>query len=118
MKQTLIFCLFFIGCMHIGNAQELLTSNNAENAISEPFTYIVKPGDTKYSLAKRFGIDITALENQNPQIVPMLKVDEVLQIHTNKDRTELQEIETYVVKSGDTKFGLSKRFHVSIEQLE
>ena len=118
MKQTLIFCLFFIGCLHIGNAQELLTSNNAENAISEPFTYIVKPGDTKYSLAKRFGIDITALENQNPQIVPMLKVDEVLQIHTNKDRTELQEIETYVVKSGDTKFGLSKRFHVSIEQLE
>lgn len=86
---------------------------------SQPLKYTVQPGDTKYSLAKRFEMTITELESLNPQIVPMLKVGEVLQIGGSVEEiNDVQEDMTYVVKSGDTKYGLSKKFGISIDQLE
>ena len=113
MKQIIVYVLFFFVCSHLGNAQETTALTG-----DETIEYTVKTGDTKYSLANRFGIEIAELEHLNPQIVPMLKVGEVLQIHADKPRTESQDVKTYVVKSGDTKYGLSKKLSVSIKQLE
>lgn len=36
---------------------------------SETFFYVVKPKETKYSIAKQFGISVAQLESQNPEIV-------------------------------------------------
>ncbi len=81
--------------------------------------YTVKTGDTKYSLARKFGISIADLESQNPHTVPMLKVGEVLRIGGNRgENFTAQNSTSYIVKSGDTKFGLSKKFGISIDQLE
>lgn len=86
---------------------------------SSDLKYTVKPGDTKYSLARKFGMSIADLENLNPQIASMLKVGEVLQIGgTVEVANDVQNVTSYVVGSGDTKYGLSKEFGVSIDQLE
>lgn len=94
-------------------------TGNSENLNQGQTKYVVKAGDTKFSLAKRFGMTIADLENQNPHIVPMLKVGEILYIGSNLESANHSENSTgYVVKSGDTKFGLAKKFGISIEQLE
>src|SRR5690554_27313 len=82
-------------------------------------TYIVKSGDTKYSLSHKFHISIAELEAQNPHIVPVLKVGQRLVLEDNFVNSHIdQDVETYTVKSGDTKYSLSKRFGVTITQLE
>lgn len=167
---------------------------------SSSISYTVKKGDTKFSLSKRFGLTITALESQNPDIIDGLSVGDVLEIypstsvttttsntapatpstvatttpstattslHTSKGKRHLVRSgetlyriatnngltvdqlthanskilsrgliagqilwipdpnqphtdgqESYVVKNGDTKFGLSRRFNTSIRELE
>ncbi|NIK93347.1 LysM peptidoglycan-binding domain-containing protein [Mangrovimonas sp. CR14] len=83
-------------------------------------TYKVKSGDTKYSLAKNFGISIDELESQNPQIVPTLIAGQTLTVQTDKaiSSPSKPKSTTYVVKTGDTKFSLAEKFGISIEQLE
>lgn len=50
------------------------------SVVSSSISYTVKTGETKYSIAKRFGLTITVLESQNPQIIEGLKVGDVLEI--------------------------------------
>lgn len=87
---------------------------------SKKTTYKVKSGDTKYSLAKNFGISISELESQNPQIVPTLKAGQTLTILSNEAISSSggSKPTTYVVKTGDTKFGLAEKFGITVEQLE
>ena len=123
MKRIVVYGLFFFVCFQIGNAQETtiksVTNEETADETTQFIRYTVKAGDTKYSLAKRFGIEIITLQNQNPQIVPMLKVGEVLQIDLDGNQSNsFQNNHFYIVKTGDTKFGLSQKFGVSIEQLE
>ena len=82
-------------------------------------TYIVKSGDTKYSLSHKFHISIAELEAQNPHIVPILKVGQRLVLNDNLVALGInQDTEAYTVKSGDTKYSLSKKFGVTIAQME
>lgn len=163
-----------------------LASQNRLAANTSSNSYVVKKGETKFGLSKRFGISISQLEKDNPQIVNGLQAGHVLNISSVSNRissstspvnsnsnnsvstgfhriekgetlwsisqkynttvsilrelnpnitiTEIgvgQEIKIpsskttyqnssadYVVQKGDTKYGLSKRFAMSIAQLE
>lgn len=78
-----------------------IPDKNTINQTSPKGQYVVKRGDTKYSLAKRFNMTIAALEAKNPQITPMLMAGHILDIGTDKDEpieivaevTEKQEAE-------------------------
>ncbi|WP_456314623.1 NlpC/P60 family protein [Pseudomonas shirazensis] len=48
----------------------------------------VAPKETKYAIAKRFGITVTELENQNPFIKGKLPVGYVLKIRTTKEKAD------------------------------
>ena len=76
----------------------------------DKLTYTVKRGDTLYSIAKKFGVsvfDLTTLNGINPN---NLQVGTVLKIPENENiDTKL----TYIVKSGDTLYGISNQFGVS-----
>lgn len=98
--------------------------------------YIVEAGETKYGLAKRFGISIKELENLNPHIVAMLRTGSQIGFpkkesvqKTNLPLTQVVQAskenqdqnlpyESHTVVAGETKSGLSRRFGVSIEELE
>lgn len=115
-------------------ANELVNSNQQ--------TYLVKKGDTKYGISKRFNLSIKDLERANPQIVNMLKygftinipspstVDtqiitldepkqEIIQnIETpiSKETIQQQEYIMYVVKTQETLYGLSKKAGMTIPE--
>lgn len=95
------------------------TSSNTvitENKISN---YIVKRGETKIGLSRRFGVSITMLEQQNPHIVSMLQADHV--INVDKSIKEIKPVakegEHYVVK-GETLWGIARENGISVAQLE
>lgn len=48
----------------------------------------VKPKETKYAIAKEFGISVAELEKQNPAIKKKLKVGYVLTIRTSKEKAD------------------------------
>lgn len=69
-----------------------------------PFTdvevaVVVKPKETKYLIAKKYGITVAELERQNPSIKKKLPVGYVLKIRTSKEKAN-QQTEDLSVESG------------------
>ena len=95
---------------------------------SEYDTYIVKSGDTLYSIGKRFGISVDELIKINNLSNNSLSVGQVLRVLKN-DNDVLegkscygegyvpQQYETYTVKSGDSLYVIAKRYGVSVDDL-
>ena len=111
----------------------LLIPNTSPSTSVKPISnYKVKRGETKYGLAKQFGITISELENNNPHIRNGLQAGHILNISGVNENTQsvvvddssndrqkpLNFSDTYLVQKGDTKYSLSKRFNVSIPELE
>lgn len=99
-----------------------LTNNSKE------IIYTVKRGDTKYGLSKRIGISITSLEQQNPHIKKGLQAGHVLNINS-KNNTSIQPSNevvklnnntntSHLVLKGETLYGISKKYNLSINELK
>ena len=74
--------------------------------------YIVKAGDTLYSIAKKFGISASQLSSINNLTGNTIRVGQILTI-PNQNTNET----TYIVKAGDTLYGISNQFGVSVTEL-
>lgn len=98
----------------------------------------VLPKETKYSIAKKYGITIAELEKRNPEIIPNLtigykliikgtapKVEKMAVVATKKETVKYNPIQVpkeieysnYEVKAKETLYSLSKKFGMSQEQL-
>jgi cell wall-associated NlpC family hydrolase/predicted DNA-binding protein YlxM (UPF0122 family) len=61
-------------------------------------THTVLPKETKYGIAKQYGISVAELENQNPNIAKRLTKGSVLKIHSSKFIESTVPVEEVVVK--------------------
>ncbi|MBU2927126.1 LysM peptidoglycan-binding domain-containing protein [Winogradskyella psychrotolerans] len=95
------------------------TSNNTIINDTTVSNYIVKRGETKSGLSRRFGVSIAMLEQQNPHIVSMLQAGHIINLDKTIQENQpiAKEGEHYVVK-GETLWGISRKYGISLAQLE
>jgi cell wall-associated NlpC family hydrolase/DNA-directed RNA polymerase subunit H (RpoH/RPB5) len=74
--------------------QTVVNDNSTETEI----THTVLPKETKYGIAKQYGISVAELENQNPNIAKKLTKGSVLKIHSSKLIETNAPVEEVVVK--------------------
>jgi peptidoglycan endopeptidase LytE len=67
---------------------EIITTTDVEVAVE------VLPKETKYAIAKRYGLTVKELEKQNPFIKGKLPVGYVLKIHTTKEKADAAALQT------------------------
>ncbi len=84
------------------------TSNN---------TYTVKSGDTLYSIAGRYGITVDSLKNANGLTSNNLKIGQKLVIPPTGTSSGTST-SSYVVKSGDTLYGIASKYGVTVDALK
>ncbi len=75
-------------------------------------TYVVKPGDTLYNIAKRYNTTVDTLKDLNNLDSNLLKIGETLII------PETSNYQTYVVKDNDTLESIADYFNVTTEDIE
>jgi LysM repeat protein len=98
-------------------------SQTTKKSSSSQGTYLVKRGDTKYGLSKKFGLSIKELEAQNPQIVRGLQAGHVLKIPDNKVAQATNSASgqtqkgTYVINKGETIWGISQTYGLTIQEV-
>jgi LysM repeat protein len=93
--------------------------------------YVVARGDTFYSIAKKFGTTMRAIQDANPNVQPTkLQPGQKLQIPTSAASpatatgaapggvaTGPGGEQVYTVKSGDTLTGIANEFHTTVKAL-
>jgi peptidoglycan DL-endopeptidase LytF len=111
----------------------LITSSEPTPTVTQPTTqtqgttYTVVSGDTLWGIAKKFNITVDALRTSNNLTSDVLKIGQVLTIPTS-GTTITQPAPTptpttttnvsYTVVSGDTLWGIAKKFNVTIDQIK
>jgi len=93
--------------LHIGDQILIPKKTNEEN-----ITYIVKPGDTLYNIAKRYNISINDLKDKNNLNNNLLKIGQTIVIPSTKN------YQTYVVRTNDTLDSIANNFNTSINELK
>lgn len=86
--------------------------------LSEEGTYIVKSGDTLYSIARKFNVSLDSLKSLNNLSSNTINLNQVLKIPTSSTITPPKQTNTYTVKSGDTLYGIAKKYNVQVDEVK
>ena len=77
--------------------------------------YIVKPGDTLWSIAKRYNISVQELKDLNNLTNNTISVGQRLKI---KEINEEIKQEIYKVKLGDTLYSISQKYNTTVDEIK
>jgi LysM repeat protein len=80
--------------------------------------HIVKRGETKFGLSKKFGVSIAMLEQQNPHIIAMLQAGHVIKVDKNfNSQPSVTNKNEHRVVKGETLWGISKQYNIGLSNL-
>ena len=79
--------------------------------------YVVKSGDSLYSVAKRFGVSVDDLKAENNLTSNLINVGQYLKIPTVAPTPPSTGTEIYTVKSGDSLWSIAQRFNTTVTEL-
>jgi len=99
--------------LNIGQVLRIPASNE-ENEPSS--TYVVKPGDTLFSIASRYNTTVDAIKRLNNLASNVLSIGQVLRIPGSNMGDEI--FSTYVVKPGDTLFSIASRYNTTVDAIK
>lgn len=94
--------------------QRLLISNNSSLPSN---IYVVKKGDTLWSIANNFNVSVNDLKNANNKFSNSLSIGEQLIIPGNSSNENVST-NIYTVKSGDNLYSIAKRYNVSVNEIK
>ena len=93
--------------------------------------YIVKKGDSLYTIAKTYNIDINTLKKDNSLTSNIINVGQILKIRTDEENIEIEECfgpdynppeetttVTYTVKKGDSLYSIAKKYNTSVDNIK
>lgn len=87
------------------------------------YIHIVRKGETLYSISKAYNVSQMEIAMENPDIYLGLQVDQALKIPINDislislDQTRDDDYIYHIVRKGETLFGLSKKYSLSIQEI-
>lgn len=70
--------------------------------------YVVKKGDTLYSISRKYNIKVDELKRMNNLSSNIIYIGQVLKINKN----------IYTVKKGDTLYSIAKRYNTTVENIK
>ena len=97
------------------------TQTTARLSHKKVTNYKVKSGDSLYNIAKRFGTTTKAIQKQNKLSSNSLQIGQKLKIPVVKENSKRPESpaarSVYVVKNGDSPFGIASKHKMSLSRL-
>lgn len=94
----------------IGNTLKIPRSK--EQTSADYLTYKVVSGDTLYSIAKKYNINVDTLKNYNNLTSNLLSLGQILRIPNTTNN------KTYKVVSGDSLYSIAKRYNTTVDKIK
>ena len=80
--------------------------------------YIVKSGDTLWSISKKTGLTVDELKKINNLSGNLLSVGQVLNISKDDGNQSIDNNNYYIVKKGDTLYSIARKFNIGVNELK
>ena len=87
-------------------------SNNMGSSTGTTNTYVVKSGDSLYSIARKYNTTVDEIKNLNNLTSNLLSIGQVLKIPSGSSTN------TYVVKSGDNLYSIARKYQITVNELK
>ena len=87
-------------------------------------TYVVKKGDTLYSISRIYGVSIDTLRKYNNLTSDILSIGQEIMIPSSEtivtpsEDEIINEPNTYIVQRGDTLFSISRKFGIPVNDIK
>ena len=114
--------------LSIGQQLIIPETGDSVNTLPEYTNYVVKKGDTLYSIARSFGTTVDQIIKDNNLNTNVLTIGQNLKIRTSKtgvieecfgeDYIEPINYQTYTVKKGDSLYQIAKKFSTSVDTIK
>jgi len=105
--------------LHIG--QQLKIPINDYNQENGYIVYVIKGGDSLYSIAKKYGISVDSLRKYNNLTSDLLSIGQTIKIPNSNvgDNNEGEgDFLIYIVKSGDSLYSIAKKYGLNVEDIK
>lgn len=98
-------------------------SSSVTSNTFKKFEYIVQQGETLYSISKKLNVKVEDLEQLNPEAKSGVKAGQTLFYSAAKPIANLsnqivKKPDLYTIQAEETKYSVSKKFGISIAELE
>lgn len=103
--------------LQIGQILRIPIVSSEEVPIGNYTEYVVKSGDTLYSIGRRYGYTIQELIDYNNLESAILSIGQVINIPTVSPDLEQTDYIEYTVKSGDSLYSIGRNYGVSAQEL-
>ena len=100
-----------LGTTNLQIGQELLIPNNPKEENTNQVMYIVKPGDSLWSIAKKYNVSVSDLKGANNLNSNLVQIGQSLII------PQTANYKTYIVKSGDSLWKIASDNKVNVDDL-
>lgn len=87
-----------------------------EGEMSNPNYYIVQKGDSLWSIANKYGLSVNELKSLNNLSSNMLQIGQKLLVNDTSSSNDIGVY--YTVQSGDTLYGIAKKYNVTVDELK
>ena len=105
--------------LHVG--QQLKIPINDIGNGNDYIIYVVKSGDSLYTISKKYGITVNDLRKYNNLSSDLLSIGQQLKIPNSGsggNGSVSDDTLIYIVKSGDTLYSISKKYNMSVDNLK
>ena len=87
-------------------------SSNTGSNTGTTNTYVVKSGDSLYSIARKYNTTVDEIKRLNNLTSNLLSIGQVLKIPSGSSTS------TYVVKSGDNLYSIARKYQITVDELK
>ncbi len=84
----------------------------------ESNAYVVKAGDSLYSIARQFGTTVDELKQLNNLTNDLLSVGQVLQLPGSESGIQGEIENIYTVKPGDSLYTIAQQFNTNVDNIK
>ena len=96
-------------------------SSNTGSGTGTTNTYVVKSGDSLYSIARKYNTTVDELKKLNNLSSNVLNIGQVLKIPSSESSntgSNTGTTNTYVVKSGDSLYSIARKYNTTVDEIK